>query len=271
MRKRTVPRGLPVAATALVAGAAGVGGTLGYQGLTAPDTSAVDAQAAAIVQDLGKDLDAGFYSAGGGTYGGPFTEGTLVARVEEHGGALLSVRSAGLNHTAEVMLGLEPPRGTTVDPDAYPVRCYRISFARGTHSVRRADVGCPATRTDGRPGSLAAQLGALLARQPDTASGYRATSSSGYDHTPEGVTRFLHDKRLVAAGDTVTGVAGEAAGADVYAAALRINGVCHYLRMSTDADLIPLWAAPADEQQGCDAGHAVTASALYGSDPAKEG
>lgn len=271
MRKRTVPAGLLVTATALVAGAAGVGGTLGYQRLTAPDTSAVDAQAAAIVQDLRKDLNAGFHSAGGGTYGGPFTEGTLVARVEEHGGALLRVRSSGPSHTAEVVLGLEPPGGTTVDPDAYPVRCYRIAFARGVHSVRSTGMDCPAGRTDGEPGSLAAQLGGLLARQPDTASDYRAMPAAGYDHTPEGATRFLRDRRLVAAGDTVTDVSGRSAGDGVYAAALRVNGVCHYLRMSADADLIPLWAAPAAEQKTCTARQAVTASELYGSDPAKEG
>ncbi|MFF7139053.1 hypothetical protein ACFZBZ_42960 [Streptomyces sp. NPDC008196] len=271
MSKRSVLRGLSYPVTALVAGAAGVGGTLGHQWLTAPDTSAVDAQAAAIVQDLRKDLNAGFYSAGGGTYGGPFTEGTLVARVEAHGGALLSVRSAGLNHTAEVMLGLEPPTGAAVDADAYPVRCYRISFARGTHSVRDTGITCPTGRTDGEPGSLAAQLGGLLARQPDTASDYRAMSVSGYDHTAAGATRFLHDKRLVAAKDTVTDVSGEAAGDGVYAAALRVNGVCHYLRMSADADLIPLWTVPAAEQKSCTARQAVTASELYGSDPAKEG
>ncbi|MFC8361619.1 hypothetical protein ACFUIY_17350 [Streptomyces griseorubiginosus] len=280
MRKRAVARGLLYGGIALVAGAAGVGGTLGYQRLTAPDTSAVDAQAAALAQDLGQDLHAGFYSAGGGTFGGPFTEGTLVAQVEEHGGALLSLRSAGLTHTADVMLGLEPPEGAAVDPDAYPVRCYRFRFTRGAGSVWHTDLTCPATLPDGRPGSPAAKLGAQFALQPHTANVHREASAAGYDHTPAGATRFLRDTHRVADTDTVTDVSGRATGGDVYgratgddvyAVALRINGVCHYLRMSADADLVPLWAAPADEQHDCLARQAVTASALFGSDPAREG
>ncbi|MEU1477926.1 hypothetical protein [Streptomyces sp. NPDC005760] len=151
MTMRTGVRGLLSAVVVLVAAAAGAGGTLLCQRLTPPDTSAVDAQAAAIAQDLRQDLDAGFHS-GGGTYGGQFTEGTLVAQVEAHGGALLSVRSAGLTHTAEVMLGLVPPAGTaTVDADAYPVRCYRVAFARGASSVQRTTITCPATRSDAGP------------------------------------------------------------------------------------------------------------------------
>lgn len=271
MRKRTALTSLLVSATALVAGAAGVGGTLLYQRLTGPDTTAVDAQAEALAQDLRQDLNAGFYSAGGGTHGGQFTEGTLAAQTEEHGGMLLSVRSAGLSHTAEAMLGLVPPTGTTVDADAYPVRCYRFTFALGTHSVRRSSVGCPATRADGGPGSPAAQLGGLLARQPAGASTHRAMSAAGYDHTADGVTRFLTDKGLISAKDTVTDLSGRAAGDDVYAVALRVNGVCQYLRMSPDADLVPLWTAPAAEQRTCRAEQAVTASALYGTDPAKAG
>jgi len=271
MTMRTGVRRLLFVATVLVAAAAGVGGTLLYQRLTPPDTSAVDAQAAAIAQDLRQDLNVGFHS-GGGTYGGQFTEGTLVAQVEAHGGALLSVRSAGLTHTAEVMLGLVPPSGTaTVDADAYPVRCYRIAFARGAYSVQRTTIACPATRPDGQPGSVAAQLGGLLARQPDTASDYRTISAAGYDHTPKGAAQFLHGKGLVSPKDTVTDLVGTAAADGVYAAALRINGVCHYLRMSADGDLIPLWTAPAAEQRTCGAQQAVTASDLYGSDPAKEG
>ncbi|KQW17864.1 hypothetical protein [Streptomyces sp. Root369] len=275
MRKRTAVQGLLVTATALVAAAAGVGGTLLYQRITAPDTAAVDAQAAALAQDLRQDLTAGFYSAGGGTYGGQFTEGTIVAQVEEHGGALLSIDADGaLGHTAEVMLGLVPPTGTTVSARAYPVRCYRFTFARGAFSVKHADMTCPNTQADGRPGSLAAQMGGLLARQPATASAYRKMSAAGYDHTTDGATRFLTDKRLVSAKDTVTDLSGREAGTGVYAVALRVNGVCHYMRMdsgSAAAGLVPLWTAPADEQHTCRAQQAVTASALYGSDPAKEG
>ncbi|MFI8075638.1 hypothetical protein ACIF85_43895 [Streptomyces sp. NPDC086033] len=275
MRKRTAVQGLLVTVTALVAAAAGVGGTLLHQRITAPDTVAVDAQAAALAQDLRQDLTAGFHSAGGGTYGGQFTEGTVVAQVEEHGGALLRIAADGaLGHTAEVMLGLVPPTGTTVSARAYPVRCYRFTFARGAFSVKHTDMTCPNARADGRPGSLAAQLGGLLARQPATAGAYRKMSAAGYDHTADGATRFLTDKGLISAKDTVTGLSGREAGTGVHAVALRVNGVCHYLRMDSSsgaADLIPLWAAPADEQHTCRDRQAVTASALYGSDPAKEG
>lgn len=275
MRKRTAVQGLLFTATALVAAAAGVGGTLLHQRITAPDTSAVDAQAAALAQDLRQDLTAGFYSAGGGTYGGQFTEGTIVAQVEEHGGALLSIDADGaLGHTAEVMLGLVPPTGTTVSARAYPVRCYRFTFARGSFSVKHTEMTCPNAQADGRPGSLAAEMGGLRARQPAGAGAHRKMSATGYDHTPDGATRFLNDKGLVATKDTVTDLAGKEASTDVYAVALRVNGVCHYLRMDASsgaADLVPLWAAPADEQKRCRVGQAMTASALYGTDPAKEG
>lgn len=274
MRKRTALRGLLFTAIALVAAAAGAGGTLLYQRLTPPDTSAVDGQAAALGQDLRQDLTVGMFS-GGKTVGGQFTEGTIVAQVEEHGGALLSIDADGpLGHTADVMLGLVPPTGTTVSARAYPVRCYRFTFAVGAFSVKHTDLTCPNTRSNGRPGSLAAEMGALLARQPVSASAYREMSAVGYDHTPEGATRFLEDKGLIGSRDMVADISGKPLSDDVYAVALRINSVCHYLRMdsaSGAADLVPLWAAPADEQKACGAGQASTASALYGTDPAKEG
>ncbi|MFF3374942.1 hypothetical protein ACFYXF_18580 [Streptomyces sp. NPDC002680] len=163
-------RALLFVTTALVAGATGVAGTLLYQRHTAPDTSAVDAQAAGLAQDLRGDLNAGFYSPGR-TYGGQFTGGTIVAQTEAHGGVVLSAgtergRSGGKVHTAEVMLGLVPPGKDTVAANAYPVRCYRYTFGFGAHSVERSGMTCPDTRTDGKPGSLVAQLGVLLARQP---------------------------------------------------------------------------------------------------------
>ncbi|MFI6334384.1 hypothetical protein [Streptomyces sp. NPDC050535] len=274
-----VVRALLFAATALVAGATGVACTLLYQRFTAPDTSAVDAQAAELAQDLREDLTAGFYS-GGKTYGGQFTEGTIVAQVQEHGGALLSAGTAkggspGASvHTAQVVLGLVPPGAETVDPAAYPVRCYRYTFGLGAYSVKRSAMTCPASRTDGRPGSLAAELGVLLAQRSTGAHAYRAMAADGYPHTPQGATDFLRDRGLVAVADTVTKLSGQAVGADVYVLALRVNGACHYLRMdssSTASRLIPLWAAPADEQRACDVRQAVTAAALYGIDPAKAG
>ncbi len=156
--------------TALVAGATGVAGTLVYQRITAPDTSAVEAQAVEIAQDLRRDLTAGFTSPGH-TFGGQFTEGTLVTQVEAHGGALLSAGTAqgqpgGKGHTANVTLGLVPPGAETVAADAYPVRCYRYTFGVGAYSVKQSAMTCPASRTDGRPGSLAAQMGALSRGSP---------------------------------------------------------------------------------------------------------
>ncbi|MEE1666380.1 hypothetical protein RCR19_12720 [Streptomyces sp. WAC07094] len=271
-------RVLLLSVTALVACATGVAGTLLFQRTTAPDTSAVDAQAAGLAEDLRGDLNGGFYS-GGGTYGGQFTEGTLVARVETHGGALLSAGAAqggpgGTVHTAEVMLGLFPPSSGTVAANAYPVRCYRYTFGVGTYSVKQSVTSCPATRTDGRPGSLAAQMGALLTRQPTGPHAYRQTATSGYAHTPQGALDFLKDKHLVAAGDAVTVVSGTAAGDGVYVLALRINGACQYLRMDstpTSARLIPMWTAPAVEQEPCTVKRAVAATELYGIDPAKAG
>ncbi|WP_371664002.1 hypothetical protein [Streptomyces sp. NBC_00280] len=271
-------RALLFTTTALVAGATGVAGTLLHQRLTGPDTSAVDAQAAGLAQDLRDDLTAGFYSPGQ-TFGGRFTEGTLVAQAEEHGGVLLSAgadqgRSGGNVHTAEVMLGLVPPGTDTVAVNAYPVRCYRYTFGFGAHSVDRSTMTCPDTRTDGKPGSLVAQLGELLARQPTGPFAYRQLATGGYAHTPQGATDFLKDKRMVATGDTVSEISGEAAGADVYILALRINGACHYLRMDSSSDasrMIPLWAAPVDEQETCTVKQAVAAATPYGIDPAKAG
>ncbi len=264
--------------TALVAGAAGVAGTLLQQRLTAPDTSAVDAQAAELAQDLRHDLNVGFWSPGS-TYGGQFTEGTLVSHAEAHGGVLLSAgteqeKSGGTVHTAQVMLGLLPPGKETVDADAYPVRCYRYAFAFGAHSVRQSTMDCPTARTDNKTGSLVAQMGALLARQPTGTNAYRQTPTAGHPHSPAGAVDLLKDKRLVSAGDTVRVVAGKAVGSGVYVLALRINAGCHYLRMdsaSSASRLIPLWLAPADEQETCGADQAVAAAPLYGIDPAKAG
>ncbi|MFD3530484.1 hypothetical protein [Streptomyces sp. NPDC058664] len=269
---------LLLAATALVAGAAGVAGTLLHQRTTAPDTSAVDAQAAGIAEDLRGDLNAGFYS-GGQPYGGQFTEGTLVAQVEARGGVLLSAdternQAAGNVHTAEVMLGLVPPGTEAVAADAYPVRCYRYTFGIGTHSVKQSGTTCPASRTDGRPGSLTAQMGVLLSQRPTGAFAHRPMATTGYAHTPRGAVDFLKGKRLVATGDTVSVVSGKAGSGGVYVLALRVNGACHYLRMDpspTASRLIPLWAAPADEQETCGVQQAVAASALHGVDPAKQG
>ncbi|MFE7751287.1 hypothetical protein [Streptomyces sp. NPDC057428] len=269
---------LLVTVTALVAGTAGVAGTLLYQERTAPDTSAVDAQAAGLTQDLRDDLHAGFWSPGH-TFGGQFTEGTIVAQVEAHGGALLSAgtgqgRSGGQVHTAEVMLGLLPPGTETVAPDAYPVRCYRYTFGFGAHSVTRSTMACPASRTDGEPGSLAAQMGELLARQPSGAYAHRQTATAGHSRTPQGALNLLKDERLVSAHDTVRVVSGKADGDDVYVLALYINSACHYLRMdssSSASHLVPLWLAPADEQRTCGVKQAMAASHLYGVDPAKAG
>ncbi|WP_328915225.1 MULTISPECIES: hypothetical protein [unclassified Streptomyces] len=126
--------------TALVAGATGVAGALLCQRINAPDTSAVDAQAAELAQDLRRDLTVGFTSPGH-TFGGQFTEGTLVDQAQAHGGVLLSAgpaqrQTGGAVHTATVMLGLVPPATETVSADAYPVRCYRYTIFRATSESR---------------------------------------------------------------------------------------------------------------------------------------
>ncbi|MGW0081329.1 hypothetical protein [Streptomyces sp. NPDC003393] len=269
-------RRLLLVLTALVAGAAGVAGTLVYQRVTAQDTAAVDAQADLLADDLRAYLNAGFYSPGH-TYGGQFTGGSLVARVEAHGGVPLSLNTVpggpgGRTHTLTVMLGLVAPEKGTVDAHAYPVRCYRYTFALGTYSVEKAGLDCPAARTDGRPGSLVAQMGGLLARQSTGASARMATA--GYPHSARGAVDFLRDKRLVVAQDAVSDVSGGPAGGGVGVFALRVNGTCHYLRMDSSSPasrLVPFWLAPADEQEACDVAGARAASALYGKDPAKAG
>ncbi|MEY2245281.1 hypothetical protein AB8A21_20575 [Streptomyces sp. BF23-18] len=273
----TMVRVLVHAVIALASCAMGVAGTIVYQRATAADTSAVDAQAAEFAEDLRGDLNAGFYS-GGRAYGGQFTEGTLVAQAEARGGVLLSLgRAQGQPdpnlHTATVMLGLVPPAGGTVAADAYPVRCYRFTFALGPHSVDRSAMTCPASRTDGEPGSLTAQMGALLARRPTGPYAYRPMTTHGYAQTTQGALDFLKDKRLVTAKDTVDVVSERSENDDVHLLALRINGVCHYLRMdssSAASRFIPLWAVPADRQKACDVSQDVAVT-LYGIDPAKAG
>ncbi|QBJ89084.1 hypothetical protein D0Z67_01285 [Streptomyces seoulensis] len=272
-----VARTALLAVTTLVAAAAGVAGTLVYQKCTVPDTSSVDAQAAELAGDLRGDLNAGLYS-GGSSYGGQFTEGTLVAQVEAHGGVLLSAstkrnQASGIVHTADVMLGLVPPGTEPVVADAYPVNCYRYTFGVGMYSVKRSGITCPSSRTDGRPGSLTAQMGALLTRRPTGIFAYRQVASKGYAHTPQGAVEFLKEQHLVTARDVVNSVVGTADGDGVYVLALSINDACHYLRMDsspTASRLIPLWAAPADSQSVCGVRQAVAAAGLYGIDPAKQ-
>lgn len=278
-RKRgSGPRALLLVATALAAGAAGVAGTVLHERITAPDTSAVDAQAAEVAEALRGELTTGFYS-GRGSYGGQFTEGTLVAQVQAHGGVLLSAdsdrtRTPDKTHTAEVMLGLVPPSEGTVPAAAYPVRCYRYTFGIGTYSVKQSAMTCPSSRTDGLPGSLAAQMGMLLTQQPTGTRPYRPRSTEGYAHTPKGAVDFLKEERVIATGDAVSALSGRTADDGAYVLSLRINNVCHYLRMDaspTATDLIPLWSAPADEQAACDIQQAMTATTLHGVDPAKQG
>ncbi|MER7837590.1 hypothetical protein ABTY98_17185 [Streptomyces sp. NPDC096040] len=275
-RRGALVRVAPFVVTALVAGATGVAGTVMYQRIAAPDTAAVDAQAASLAKDLRQDLTAGFYSQGR-AFGGQFTQGTLVTQTEAHGGVLLSAdtvpgRLGGGSHTMTVMLGLVPPDAQTVAASAYPVRCYRYTFGIGAYTVKQSGTACPAERTDGKPGSLVAQMGALLAAQPTGA--YRQMATAGYTHTSQGAVDFLTDKGFITARDTVTGVTGKAADGDAYVLALRINDTCHYLRMdasSAASRLIPLWPAPADEQETCGVKQAAAASILYGIDPAKAG
>ncbi|WP_426364934.1 hypothetical protein [Streptomyces sp. E-08] len=275
---RRASRALLLAATAITAGALGAAGTLLQQWITAPDTSAVDAQAAEIAEDLRGSLNAGFHS-GGQTYGGQFTEGTIAAHIESHGGVLLSSDTDGNRgpadtNSVEAMLGLTPPNDEGVAAGTYPVRCYRYSFGTGTYSVKHAGIPCPTTRTDGRPGSLVAQMGALLTQSPSGPASRRSLTTKGYAHTLQGAMDFLEKQQLITTSDKVTAARGRPAADGVYVLALRINGTCHYLRMDpapTAADLRPLWPAPADEQRTCDTHQATTAATLYGTNPSALG
>ncbi|MFE4589811.1 hypothetical protein [Streptomyces laurentii] len=269
---------MPLTVTALVAGAMGVAGTLLFQSIVAPDTSAVDHQAVRIADELRWDLSVA-RTSGGRFHGGPFTQGTIVAQVRAHGGVLLRARAepgkgGGSVNVAEVMLGLIPPREDTVAADAYPVRCYRYTFTRGPYSVKRSDLTCPAARTDGAPGSLVAQMGVLLTQQLAGTAAYQPMTTTGYAHTPEGALEFLKDKRLITAADTVLPSPGKTGSTGVYALALRINATCHYLRMDSSSlasTLVPLWPAPANDQKTCTSDEALTAAALYGIDPSMAG
>lgn len=87
-----------------------------------------------------------------------------------------------------------------------------------------------------------------------------------------GVAGSIVYQRVTAA-DTSAVDAQAAEFGDVYLLALRINGVCHHLRMdssSAASRLIPLWAVPADRQEACDVSEPMAAT-LYGIDPAKAG
>jgi hypothetical protein len=74
--------------------------------------------------------------------------------------------------------------------------------------------------------------------------------------------------------DVATQSDSDVDGSDVYVVALRINGACHYPRMDSSSSasrLIPLWLAPADEQEVCGVKQAVAGDTLYGIDPVKAG
>ena len=92
--------------------------------------------AAAITADLNGDLNSGFLSPGQ-TYGGPFTQGTVVDQVEAHGGVVLSMRSTtptrGLTQTTfNVMLGV----------GSAPA-CYTYSFTLAHDSTQHQPSPCP--------------------------------------------------------------------------------------------------------------------------------
>ena len=252
-----------------------------YHTATKADAAATDTLAVRFDGTLQQMLTVGFYSPGH-TYGGKFSTGSLVAATRAAGGMVLSVKqSAGTgDNTLDVMFGINPPAQQygAINTDDFQVRCYRYVFGRYVPTVQQpASIACPDVRTDGQPGSVAAQYAALIATQPATTPGKLATNT--YPRTITGVEALLLDEKAVQATDRIT-VIGTAIGtADtastsgaMFAAAVRINGVCEFVRLaSTTAAVVPFWLAPASQQAACQAAAALAESGLYGTDPAQEG
>jgi hypothetical protein len=272
---------LLVTAITVVAMALGAIGTIGYQHFRsyidaipthAPTAgSATNAQAAGIDGQLVTQMTVVVFSPQDSD-GHANTEGDLARLVESYGGMLLSFTqdSSGTN-VAEVMLGLVPLPGVALGP-SYPVRCYRYAFANDPSSVQQPTrIPCPAHRTDGRPGSVRAQMGQLLAVSPV----YPAQPSAGYPLNASGAEEFLAKSWIAGKRLSPPPALSSTSGGGVFAAAFQYHGACFFLRMSNfgygsapeqDQDL---WLAPAVDQTagGCAGGHALASSMLYGSNP----
>ncbi|TDT98228.1 hypothetical protein EDD99_6447 [Streptomyces sp. 846.5] len=220
-----------------------------------------DTAAAAITADLNGDLNGGFLSPGH-TYGGPFTQGTVVDQVEAHAGVVLSMGStptaSGLTQTTvAVMLDPAPP------PDI--PACYSYTFTITHGSAHDQPIPCPGTATT--------QLGQTLLAQNETR---QAAAPDTYPVTAAGVRTLLRDHFGPAAATLpiATATTSATATTPVLVAAVRIHGICHFVRLGTSTTIttwVPLWQAPLDDQPACDTTQALAADTLYGTDPAQEG
>lgn len=276
-----VPRGagwLLVAGVAIVSLLAGVGGTLGYQYLRwLTGASATNAQAARIDSGLAAQLSVTVFSEAN-FEGHANTEGDLVNLVEDSGGILLSfAEDREGNSVADVMLGLLPAGGP-VTAASYPVRCYSFTFGDLPSSIQQSGISCPARRTDGQPGSVAAQMGGLLAIGPV----HPGPSKASYPVSEPGAQEFLASSFIAGTRLSPAPVLSSRSGDGVFAAAFQRDGACFFLRMSAQPDapanevggppaddLDGLWPAPADDQApgACTGAQALAASVLYGTNP----
>ncbi|MFC1419099.1 DUF6234 family protein [Streptacidiphilus cavernicola] len=220
----------------------------------------------AIADDLNGDLNAGFLSPGR-TYGGPFTEGTVVDQVEVHGGVVLSMKSDGttggglVQTTVSVMLGAGSPGVPS---------CYRYSFTITHGSAQSQPMSCPS----GSGAVATLELGRTLLEQSQGV-GSEAVAPNAYPATRSGVQGLLRDRLGPQAASVSFDTATSSSGAGtVLVAAARIHGVCDFVRLGTSTTIttwVPLWQAPLDDQSSCSTTQALAADALYGTDPAQEG
>jgi hypothetical protein len=246
-----------------------------YHTVAAPGAAATDAMASRLDGTLKGLLHVGFFSPGH-AFGGKFSTGTLINATENAGGMMLSVKQnadATGDNSFDVMLGLNPPDQEygAVDAHSYLVRCYRYYFGQYERTVSApSSIRCPDGRTDGEPGSPAAEFGALIVRQPTSTLGALATNR--YPRSLDGVDALLKDVKAVptARAVNVVGVAGT--GGPVFVVAARIDDVCEFIRIDSSPTVaVPFWLAPADQQASCSPVAALAESQLYGIDPVQEG
>jgi hypothetical protein len=257
----------------VTAGTAGgmAGAAPGVPQQPAPSANSPVQAADAVAAALSGDLNSGFLSPGQ-TYGGPFTEGTVVHQVEAQGGVLLSmgatpIAGGGNEDTATVMLGIGPSAAAPTPA------CFRYTFGVGPGSVQRTSTACP-------DAAAVAHGRALLRTGPQVAhSGPAQVAPGDFPVTVAGVRTLLHDefvqqRAALASAPLATATATTPSGDPVLVAAVRVAGVCTFVRLGSSATIsswVALWQAPLDDQSSCHAADALAADTLYGRDPAQEG
>lgn len=278
--RRPARAGLPgwgrwvVAVFIILALAESIGATTGLRHTSsAVGASPASDEATVIAKGIQAQLTTVVFSQGN-FVGHANTEADLVNLVRGGGGILLSFTDGPANepgggHTADVML--LPYAGLAAS-------CYRYTFGNAAAwSVQESGVPCPARRTDGQPGSVAAQAQELFAMMRVVLP---VQPKAGYPLTEQGAQEFLaRTARLPAqAGTLRLGMLGSDSRDGVLAAAVQVNGACFFLRMSAPSNAPPneaddLWLAPFDDQApgSCTGAHALAASELYGINPAQEG